>query len=118
MPEPMVTLGDELCSGYGTRPEATPRMTNGSISACVLSGVRDGLTRNDLPHWRHSSSTSPSSPMFAHLTSLREIGRWHSLHFSGTSYGYIETNESSSSSASIHSTRPFLTRSLHFRRPA
>ena len=29
---PMVTRGDELCSGYGTRPEHTPRMTIGSTS--------------------------------------------------------------------------------------
>src|SRR2546425_1499752 len=105
IPAPIVTRGDELCSGYGTTPEATPRITIGSTSIWECSFVIAALTLNVLwqcAHW--SSASSSRLPMFAHVTSFRLSGCLHSLQRLGTSYGEIAMNLSSSSSASIHST--------------
>src|SRR5436309_3180448 len=88
MPAPIVTRGDELCSGYGTTPEATPRITIGSTSICVWSFVIIDFTRNVLWQWAHSSSASSSRlPMFTQVTSFRLRGCLHSLQRLGTSYG-------------------------------
>src|SRR6266702_2739180 len=88
IPAPIVTRGDELCSGYGTTPDATPRMTSGSTSRWVVSFVIADRTRNVLWQYLHSRSASSSRlPMFTHVTSLRLRGCLHSLQRLGTSYG-------------------------------
>src|SRR3990172_8842806 len=85
-PAPIVTRGDELCSGYGTRPEATPRITRGSTSQCVCSFVTEDFTVNVFPHFLHRrSTTSVVAPGFIHSASFRLIGSLHSLHRGGTS---------------------------------
>src|SRR5438270_14047235 len=105
MPAPIVTRGDELCSGYGTTPEATPRMTIGSTSIWVWSFVIADFTRNVLWQWSHSSSAYSSRlPMFVQVTSFRLRGCLHSLHRLGTAYGQMAMNVSSSSCAAIHAT--------------
>src|SRR3972149_1440303 len=78
----------ELGSGYGTRPEATPRITRGSTSQCVCSFVTEDFTVNVFPHFLHRrSTTSVVAPGFIHSASFRLIGSLHSLHRGGTSYG-------------------------------
>jgi hypothetical protein len=85
MPEPIVTRGLELCSGYGTTPEQTPRMASGSISRWVCSGVRFDSTSSIPSHPLHRSFTMPSSPGFIQSTSILESDRPQCLHFAGGS---------------------------------
>ena len=83
MPEPIVTLGLELCSGYGTSAEQTPRMTIGSVSMCVWSSVSMDGTCITPPQNLHSSVTFPSSPGFRHSTSISDRNFPQCSHFCG-----------------------------------
>ena len=81
----MVTRGAELCSGYGTIPEATPRMTMGSTSMWVYLGSILLGTVKSSPHHLQWSTQSPSLPGFIQSASMGDMAWLQHGHLLGVS---------------------------------